>query len=135
MGFLIFSQYSWSTFTWVQFFYILLSNDAFVRLLINLHTYALYAKFVVEKKNGKTVWTPLNSNSLRLENAKEKRREQRKAISVFMLQQIAKKFAVLPRPILEMENNKRSKHQTIFFERRFLSSMHKKMKNKFGLVV
>ena len=39
---------------------------------------------------------------------------QGKAISVFMLQQIAKKFAALPRPILEMENNKRSKHQTIF---------------------
>ena len=45
---------------------------------------------------------------------RKKVEEHRKAISVFMLQQIAKKFSVLSRPILEMENNKRSKHQAIY---------------------
>ena len=51
---------------------------------------------------------------------RKKVEEHRKAISVFMLQQIAKKFSVLSRPILEMENNKRSKHQAIYLGQKII---------------
>ena len=54
-----------------------------------------------------------NKYSTNIHSLNEKVEEQWKAISVFMLQQIAKKFSVLSRPILEMENNKRSKHQAM----------------------
>ena len=64
-------------------------------------------------KDSTKIQQRFNKYSANIHSLNEKVEEQWKAISVFMLQQIAKKFSVLSRPILEMENNKRSKHQAM----------------------